>query len=58
MTRNFDEATTIAFVELFEQEPGLYDKSHPDCGRTDQVDLAWEGISCEMKDPGMHIFSD
>jgi hypothetical protein len=23
-----------------------------------KVGLAWEGISCGMKDPGMHIFSD
>jgi hypothetical protein len=58
MARKVDEATNIAFVQLTEQQPGLYDKSHPDYGRTDKVDLACDGISHEMKDPGMHIFSD
>jgi hypothetical protein len=56
--RNINEPTNIAFVQLTEQEPGLYDKSHPDYGRTDKIDFLWEGISREMKDPGMHIFSD
>jgi hypothetical protein len=55
--RNVEKATNTAFVQLTEQEPGLYDKSHPDYGRRDRVYLVWEGISCEMKDPGYaHIF--
>jgi hypothetical protein len=58
MARKVDEVANIAFVQLTEQQPGLYDKSHPDYGRTHKVDLAWEGILREMKDPGIHIFSD
>jgi hypothetical protein len=58
MARKVDEATNIAFVQLAEQKPGFYDKSHPDYGRRDKMYSAWEGISREMKDPGMQIFSD
>jgi hypothetical protein len=51
-----DEATTFAFLKLIEQEPGLYDKSHPDYGRRDKMDLVWKGIACEMKESGTYIF--
>jgi hypothetical protein len=58
MARNVDEVNNIAFVQLTEQEPGPYGKSHAECGRRDKVDLAWEGISREMKHLGVLILSD
>jgi hypothetical protein len=53
MAQKVDECTNTAFVQLTEQEPGQYDKSHPDYAQTDKVDLAWERISHELKEPGM-----
>jgi hypothetical protein len=50
MARKVDETTNISFVQLTEQEPGLYNKSRPDYVRREKVYLAWEGTSCEMKD--------
>jgi hypothetical protein len=43
-------------VQLIEKEPGIYDKRHPDYARRDKVDLAWEEISHEMKEPGMCVY--
>jgi hypothetical protein len=43
-----DEAAFV-LVQLIEQEPGIYDKRHPEYARRDKVDLAWEKISHEMK---------
>jgi hypothetical protein len=48
----------IACVQLNEREPGRYDKSNPGYARRDKLDLAWEMISREMKEPGMYIFSN
>jgi hypothetical protein len=31
-------------------EAANFDKCHPDCARWDKIDLAWEGISHEMKE--------
>jgi hypothetical protein len=28
------------YVHLIEQEPGIYDKRHPDCAKQDKIDLA------------------
>jgi hypothetical protein len=42
MTRKVDEAANFVFVQLIEQEPGIYDKRHPDYARQDKIDLAWE----------------
>jgi hypothetical protein len=57
MARKFDEAANFVLVHLIEQEPGIYDKSHPDYARRDKTDMAWERISHEMKESGMyHIF--
>jgi hypothetical protein len=42
-------------VQLIEQEPGIYDKHHPDYDRQYKIDLAWERISHEMKESGMCI---
>lgn len=56
MARKVDEVTNFTFVKLIEQEPGLYDKGHPDYGRREKMDLVWEGIACEMKESGMYIY--
>jgi hypothetical protein len=45
MTENFDEAASFVFVQLIEQERGIYDKWHPDYGRQDKIDLAWETVT-------------
>jgi hypothetical protein len=47
MARNVDEVANFVFVQLTEQEPGIYiyDKRHPDNVRQDKTDLAWERIS-------------
>jgi hypothetical protein len=37
MARKVDEAADFVFV----QEPGIYDKRHPDCARQDKIDLTW-----------------
>jgi hypothetical protein len=47
MARKVDEAANFVFVQLIEREPGMYDKSHPDCARQDRIDLVWERISYE-----------
>jgi hypothetical protein len=47
IARKFDKAAIFVFVQLTEQEPGIYNKLHSDCARQDKilVDLAWEKIS-------------
>ena len=52
MARKVDEAVNFVFVQLIEQEPGIYDKRHPDYARCDKIDLALERISHEMKESG------
>jgi hypothetical protein len=52
MVRKFDEAAKFVFVQLIEQEPGIYDKCHADYSRRDKTDLAWERIFHEMKECG------
>jgi hypothetical protein len=42
MARKVDEAANFVLVQLIEQEPGIYDKRHPDNARWDKVHLAWE----------------
>ncbi|PNF34417.1 hypothetical protein B7P43_G13249 [Cryptotermes secundus] len=37
----------VLLPKLIEQEPGLFDKRHPDSARQDKIDLAWERISHE-----------
>jgi hypothetical protein len=41
MARKADEASNFVSVQLIEQEPSMYDKSHPDYVKWDKVDLAW-----------------
>jgi hypothetical protein len=55
MAQKVDEATNLVFVQLIEQEPGIYDKRHPDYGRRDKTDSAWERISHETKESGMYV---
>jgi hypothetical protein len=42
MTRKIDEAVNFVFVQLTEQEPGIYDKCHPVYATQDKIDLSWE----------------
>jgi hypothetical protein len=55
MARKVDDAANFVFVQLIEQEPGIYDKRHPDYARQDKVDLTWERISHEMKESDICI---
>ncbi|PNF38830.1 hypothetical protein B7P43_G10196 [Cryptotermes secundus] len=52
MAQRVDEASNLVFVQLIEQEPGIYDKRHPDYARRDTTDSAWERISHETKESG------
>jgi hypothetical protein len=56
MARKVDEASNFVFVQLIEQEPGIYDKCHPDYTRRDKRDSAWKRISREMNESGMYIY--
>jgi hypothetical protein len=55
MAREVYEAANFVLVQLIEQEPGIYDKRHPEYARRDKVDLASGKISREMKESGMCI---
>jgi hypothetical protein len=52
MARKVDEAANFVFVQLVEQEHGIYDKRHQNYARWDKIDLAWERISHETKESG------
>jgi hypothetical protein len=56
MARKVDGAANFVFVQLIEQEPGIYDKCHPDYARRDKIDFAWEIISHEMNECGMYVY--
>jgi inosine/xanthosine triphosphate pyrophosphatase family protein len=55
--RKADEAANFVFVQLIEQQPGIYDKRHADYARRDKTDLAWERISHETKESGFRLCS-
>jgi hypothetical protein len=57
MPRTVDEAAKLVSAPLMEQEPGIYDKCQADCARRVKIDLAWEGISHEMKEFGSWLIS-
>jgi hypothetical protein len=57
VTREVDEAANFVFVQLIEQEPGMYDIRHLDYASGKETDLAWEGISHETKEPGSRLNS-
>jgi hypothetical protein len=50
------EVANFVFVQLIQQEPGLYHKRHPDCARRDKIDLASERVSNEMKESGKCVY--
>jgi hypothetical protein len=54
MRRKVDEAANFVFVQLIEQEPGIYDKCHAHYARQDKIDLAWEKLLMRRRnlDPG------
>jgi hypothetical protein len=49
MARKVDEAANFVFVQLTEQEPGIYDKRYSDCAKQDKIVLVWERISYETE---------
>jgi hypothetical protein len=54
VARKVDEAANFVFCFLFflqltEQEPGIYDKRHTDYAMRDKIDFAWERISHETE---------
>jgi hypothetical protein len=49
ITRKVYEAANFVFVQLIEQEPGIYDKCPADDVRQAKIDVAWERISHETK---------
>jgi hypothetical protein len=57
MARKVDEAANFVFVRLIEQEPGIYDKCHPEYARQDKIDFGWERISHETKESGSWLSS-
>jgi hypothetical protein len=50
MGRQFHESANFVFVQLIEQEPGIYDKCDPNYAKQDKIDLACERISHDMKE--------
>jgi hypothetical protein len=44
-------------MQLIEQQPGIYDKCHPDYAKQDKTDLAWERMSHETKESGTWLSS-
>jgi hypothetical protein len=57
MARKIEEAANFAFVQLINQEPGIYHKCHADCAKQDKIDLVWERISHETKESGSWLSS-
>jgi hypothetical protein len=57
MARKVDVAANFLSVQLIEQEPGIYDKRHPDYGRHDKIYVAWETIYLETKESGSRLSS-
>jgi hypothetical protein len=45
------------FVQLIEQEPGMYDKLHADYDKQVKIYLTWERIVHEMKESGFRLSS-
>jgi hypothetical protein len=57
LARKGDEVAHFVFVHLIEQDPGIYDKRHPDYARLYKIVLAWERISHETKESGSRLTS-
>jgi hypothetical protein len=45
MAQKVNEAANFVFVQMIEQEPGIYGRCHANYARQDKIDLAWERIS-------------
>jgi hypothetical protein len=57
MVLKVDDAANFVFVQLNEQEPGIYDKCNADCARRGKIDLvAWGRIFRETKESGSWFF--
>jgi hypothetical protein len=56
MARKVDKTANFVFVQLIEQDPGIYDTSHPDYARREKIDLASEKISHEINESGMCLY--
>jgi hypothetical protein len=52
MAIKVDEAPNFVLLHLFDQEPGIYDKCHPDYARQGKRDLVSERTSRETKESG------
>jgi hypothetical protein len=52
MARKFDKVANFVFVQLIEQEPGIYDKRHPDYARQGKINFPCERISYATKESG------
>jgi hypothetical protein len=50
-------AANFVFVQLIEQKLGIYDKCHADYAGRDEIDLAREINSHEMKESGSRFLS-
>jgi hypothetical protein len=57
MARKVEEAANFDTEQLTVLEPGIYDKRHADCAGQDNIDLACERISQEMKESGSRLCS-
>jgi hypothetical protein len=58
MARKADEAAKFCFCAVnLAGAWSVYDKCHADCARWDKIDLDWERISHEMKEPGFRLSS-
>jgi hypothetical protein len=56
LARKVEEASTFVFMQLIEQEPGIYDKRHPYYARRDKIDLSWGKVSHEMTESGVYVY--
>jgi hypothetical protein len=51
------EAAANVVVQLILHEPGVYGKRHADCASHDKINLAWERIFHDTKEPGSRLKS-
>jgi hypothetical protein len=56
MAQKVDEAAYFVFVQLIEQDLGIYYKRHSDYAKQDKIDLAWQRISHKTKESGYRFF--
>jgi hypothetical protein len=58
LTRKIDGAANFVIMQLTGQEPGIYDKRHPDYAGQDKTDLALKKFLMRRRslDPGLSSF--